>query len=312
MTTIDFNALMQEAKAAGTAVLPNGEYTVTVTETEATTASTGRPMIKLSLQVNAGSQHTGRKIRTQIVLTEDNPKALRMFFRNLRTFGIDDATVLGLSNVDNGLGHLASMLVGRAVVVKVSSREWPEGSGEYNNQVDAYKSLGGAAPVVGASPVASPIPGAPSPFPAPQAAAPIPGAPQFPTVAPTFAPQPAVAPQPGLGGPPPGQTVPPVPGPAHPTSVPPVASVPPAPVAAVAAPAPASAPDDAPVPGYEALWPVLTPEQKALVRQQFAGPATQPAAPAPAAASAVAAAPAPALPPMPQLPFGIPSPAPQA
>lgn len=291
MTTIDFNALLQEAKAAGTAVLPDGEYPVSVIETEAVTASTGRPMIKIKFQVLAGHPSAGKVVKSQIVLSEDNPKALRMFFRNMRAFGIDDATMIGLAGPNN-MATLASMMLSRQVIIKVSSREWPEGSGEYNNNVDNIKAYGAGTPAnTGPAPVGQPQPVAPGTG----FAAPVP--PQ---------PQPQPQPQPSLGGFLPGQAVPPTPVPPAAVPQPVAAAVPPP--APAPAPTPAAPPADVPVPGFEAMWPILTDEQKEMARaQQRANvpaaaqapqPAAQPAAPQPAPMT---------MPAMPPLPFGNPA-----
>src|SRR5690606_14825929 len=88
MTTIDWDALMKEASTAAAAI-PPGDYDMVITDAQVTTAqSSGRTMIKATLRVESGP-HQGRVISNNFVIVADNPNALRMFFRNMNSLGLD-------------------------------------------------------------------------------------------------------------------------------------------------------------------------------------------------------------------------------
>jgi hypothetical protein len=313
--SINFAALLQEANAASTAVLPKGDYPLTVTETDAIQSGTGKPMIKIKFVVSSGHQNQGTPVYTNLVLSEENPKALRMFFRNLAAFGITADVVSGLSNQPNGMATIASMMLGRQVFVTLGQREWPAGSNEWSNEVTAYKTLAGAGAVQAPAPAVPGMPGIQ--LPTPGAA---PGVPGFPVPQPQS--QPQMAGVPGMPGMPatPGFPQPQAPAPVQPQQMPqpqfPVPSLPPQPTAAPQMPQPsqpapqlaqvpqpaaapvATAPNDTPPPGFEAVWATMPPEAKAAIRAQMGGAATQ-ATPAPQTQPA----PNGAVPGMPTLPF---------
>lgn len=88
MTEIDFNKLLQDARQAA-APLPIGDYDMVVTDAQYVTSTTNRPMYKVKLKVETG-QYAGRALTNNFVVTLDNPQALRIFFRHMACFGLDE------------------------------------------------------------------------------------------------------------------------------------------------------------------------------------------------------------------------------
>lgn len=269
MTTFDFNTLLQRAKAAKFEAIPAGDYDVQIVEANATTASTGKPMIKVKMQVISGP-HANTKVFNQFVLSMDNEKALAMFFRHMKSFGLDDNFFMSLGQLTD-LGPVANALMSRQARVTLGIRQW---QGEDQNEVKSVKPLQGAVAPNGLPGAAIPQPGAmpaapgmvptPQPTPAPVTPAPVTPAPAAAAPAMPAAPAPApVAPAP---------VIPATPAPAP---VAPVAPVAPAPQPAeTQAPAPAPA---SPAPPAPVAQPA--PEVQQQVAQEQ--PTSQPAAPAP-------------------------------
>lgn len=242
MTVIDFGQLMKEA-GEGFQPVPTGPYNAEVTKATATTSSTGKPMIKVTLRI-VGGPHEGRQLFDQFVITAGNPNALAFFFEHMAAFGLDRAYFAQNPPMES----VAAALVGRQVMVSVGVREF---KGADRNEVQAYKPIAGGQ--VGVPVAATPTgfgPGAAAPAPVPQVApAPAPA----PVPAPPAPAAPAPAPQPA-----PAQAAPPAPAPVAP---PPAAIVPPpadiAPPQPAPAPAPVAAPAPVPAPAPEPAAPAV-------------------------------------------------------
>lgn len=179
--SINFSDLMKTAeKEGGFSLLPDGSYNVVVEKAQATTASTGKPMLKVTLVVTDGPSK-GRKLFTNHVLATDNPNALAMFFRNMGAYGLDKAfwNAPGAS-----LDGAAAIMVGRPVTADVGHKVY---QGEDRNEVKGVK-----PPAAGAASIMGPAVAAPT-VNIPQANVPS-GVPTVPTVAPTPTPEPATVP----------------------------------------------------------------------------------------------------------------------
>lgn len=131
MATMNWDQLAQTADDA-TKVLPEGEYRVKVRKAEATTASTGSPMIRLWLEP-LGTDRQNYAVLTQITLTVDNGFALRRWFQALDAFGLSKAW---LQDNDATLEMIAMALVGRYAKANITIEPW---KGEDRNKVDGYK-----------------------------------------------------------------------------------------------------------------------------------------------------------------------------
>jgi Protein of unknown function (DUF669) len=180
VTTIDFQKVIQDAKSASNEPLPIGDYDVEIAEATATTSSNDRPMIKVVMKVLDGP-HARRSLRTQFVMTLENPVALSIFFRHMKCFGLDEQFFLsGLNN----LGPVAQALQGRRANVTVKHREW---QGELQNEVSRIKPYTGAPKMVPSGPGGPVAPGAtPSPTFSTKTVPPAVTTPSVPSPQPTF------------------------------------------------------------------------------------------------------------------------------
>ena len=261
MTTIDFGKLMQDA-GEGFQPVPTGPYNVQVVKSSAVTSTTGKPMIKVQLQI-MGGPHDARRLFDQFVISADNANALSFFFEHMAAFGLDRSFFAANPSMD----VVAATLMNRQALVTVSIKQY---KGSDKNEVDSYRPIMGgqigavgAAPAFGPGPSAAPTPVAPppaAPIPvaapvapvAPAPVAPVAPAPIAPVAAPVVAPVAPPAPAPIA---PPAAIVPP------PAAIAPPAPVaPPQPVAEVAPPQPVAAPvaEAAPAPVAPPVAPVYT------------------------------------------------------
>lgn len=206
MTTIDFNALMAQAKTASFDALVAGDYDLQCTEATSKPASTGKEMVKARYKVLVGPS-AGRTVFNNYVISPESPTALAIFFRDMKSHGLDEAFFAQQPD----MARVAAAMVGRSVRMTLGVREWPEGSRQFRNEVKKVMPLVGGGlvgnvpmPGTGAAP-AVPQPGVPSGFgaqpvpqptatPAPQPVA-APVAPQ-PPAQPAAAPVPQPVPQP--------------------------------------------------------------------------------------------------------------------
>lgn len=212
--TFNWGELYAKAQTASNDPVPDGPYHVSIFSADATTSSTGRPMIKLTLRIEDG-QFQNRKLYTQIVLSPDNENALNIFFRNCAAFGIGADVITQFP--PGQLGPLAQMLHGRHANAIVGSREY---QGQNRNEVKSFTPIPGG---MAAQPMAQTMmPGAPMAG-QPMGMGGVISGPQGPVMAgqqpmptPVAAPAPAVAPAPAPAaswGPQSGEPVPTVAGP---------------------------------------------------------------------------------------------------
>ena len=173
MTEIDWSSLQKEAATAG--VLPDGPYNVIVTEANAVTSSTGKPMIKVKMRVTDGP-HKDKPVYGQFVISAESPIALRIFFQQMAAFGLDANFFAG----NPGMEIVAKNLTNRGVTVELGHREW---NGSDRNEIKNISPLQAGGPitpgVVTGPPSASPqtpsgppAPVAPSATPAAASSAP--------------------------------------------------------------------------------------------------------------------------------------------
>lgn len=169
---VNWGSLIEESKDAFS-ILPKGKYTVKVEKAEATTSSTNKLMFKIVFKVIAGPR-TGSTLFNNITLTQDNPKAVFMFFQNLSALGIPETFLK--SDPKPQPQQVAQKMIGAVVEVDVDHRPYQGVDRENIKSMTAVSSNG--APSFGPSAGISAPAGLPTPTVAP---APATGAP-----APTF------------------------------------------------------------------------------------------------------------------------------
>jgi hypothetical protein len=151
--------LQDQAEEATASVLPEHEYDVEVVKAEATKASTGSPMIKLTCDIVSGP-FKNKRLWTNVVLKSDSPGAMRMALKKLAGLGLSREW---LAENNPSTDMIARAIVGKHAVAKVVQREW---NNEKRNDIDTFKlSAEGATPappVVNNSPL-SPDMSAPAP-----------------------------------------------------------------------------------------------------------------------------------------------------
>lgn len=191
MSEIDWAALQKEADDI---LLPDGDYPLIVTDATAVTSSNGKPMIKLVFAVTEGPKKD-RKLWSQLVLSAENPIAIKMWFTQLAAFGLG-ADFFGTKPT---MEQVAAALKNRGVLATVGRREW---QGADRNQVDGYKIYTPAGPIPPGMILASQPPAAGPGLPASGLAVSTPTGPPIPTT-PTAPAPPAVSPSSTAPGTPP-------------------------------------------------------------------------------------------------------------
>lgn len=209
MTTKTWAELYAESGTASQQfeVLPVGTYPCVVDSAEATRATTGREMLKVKFKVVEGHPNAGRTIYNNIVLVEDNPTAMSIFFRHMRAMGISEAFWAN----NPPFSQIAVAIAGQQCKVSIKHREY---NGAMQPDVTNIAPPDGGTPLGGGAGGGAAVP----PPPIPRAAAP--ATPPPPPVAAAAAPPVPAAP------------------PAPPAAAAPVPPAPPVPPAAPAAPTP--------------------------------------------------------------------------
>lgn len=170
MTQYTFADILKDAEDAFKA-LPVGDYDVVVVEAEGLPSGGGKPMIKTKMQVLHGPA-AGKIVWNNFTISPENPQAVAIFMRHMMIFGITGDFFLSLppvvvGNKDNAtqIGSLiAPHLLGKQARLTLSQREWPEGSGQFRNNVDNIVPIpGGVAGGPGGESV--PTPNVPQPMP---------------------------------------------------------------------------------------------------------------------------------------------------
>lgn len=162
-----FNKAQEENKKY--AALPAADYDVVCVKSEATRTKDGRKdAFKLQLKVIDG-EHKGRILWDQLTVSEDNPKAMAVFFDR---FGAFDMTIENFFSKDPSNEEIAAGPLGKVIRVQVEVGEW---QGKANNNIKAYKkapdsALAAGARVYAEGPASSSGVPSPTPTPTPTAA----------------------------------------------------------------------------------------------------------------------------------------------
>lgn len=171
-SVVNWQQLMHEAEAAGANFnpLPNDHYDCVVVEAEPKTSNNGKLMYKLKFKVMAGP-HANRFIWDQLVVSTDNPNALKWFFQKAAALGCDAQYFA----TNPGPAAVAQNMLNRQVRLQVESGRMY--NGQVQTDVKNYVALGAAAPVQQAAPVQAAVPQQPM-APAPVVQQPVAPAPQ--------------------------------------------------------------------------------------------------------------------------------------
>jgi len=244
MADIPWDELMDAANDSDFAPIPQSDYDVKISATEATTSSTDKPMWKITCDVLNGP-HAGRKLFTQQTLTKDNPNALNIFFRQMAAAGL--TSEFFKTRPTNQ--QIADALLGRQFRAKVIVKDY---QGMPKNEIKQWNPPSAAASAGGPPPPAAQAPGGPPPPPASSSASP-PPAPA--ASAPPPPPPPAAAPPaaaPAAAAPPPPAPAPAAPPPPAPSEAQPQEPAAAAAPAAQAEPQPVTASAGPPAAGSDA------------------------------------------------------------
>ena len=121
MTTVNFADLVQKAGDAASRTnyepLPEGDYEFKVIDAQATTASTGKLMFKLTNEIQGGP-HSTRRVWDQWVVTPDNETAMNIFFGKAAAVGLTKEYWLASPTP----AQIEQSLVGRTFRGKVAIR----------------------------------------------------------------------------------------------------------------------------------------------------------------------------------------------
>jgi hypothetical protein len=167
MTEIDWAALQGAAKGQLDPI-PPGQYLCKVIDAQATQTQTGKPMFKVKFEVAEGPQ-SPRKVWNNFTVSEENPMALAIFFRQMEAMGLN--ANFFASKPSNA--QVAQALMNRQCMLTLGTRTW---------QGVEQNSVTGVAPPQGGGPIAPGVATGPA-TPLPTA-----GASPLPTAAPAATP----------------------------------------------------------------------------------------------------------------------------
>jgi hypothetical protein len=142
--------------------LPDGDYELKIVKVEAVTTSTGKPMFKVTNEVQGGP-YANRKVWDNLVVTHDNPTAMNMFFMKVIAMGLTKPFFE--SNPTDA--QIEQALTGRTFRANLGLRTY---EGKDSNEIKKYYSGQAAAPAPSTAGAAVPPP---PPAPAPAPASPI-------------------------------------------------------------------------------------------------------------------------------------------
>jgi Protein of unknown function (DUF669) len=155
---ISWSDMLAEADAGGSNYdpLPVGDYTVVIDEASHTTSQSGKLMFKTKMKVEGGP-HNGRLVWNQFVISPESPKALGIFFSQMKALGLGKDFFEAQPSED----VVVNSLVGKRANVTVGQREW---QGQMRNEIKSIKPSGDAsstaAPATPSTPATPPSPSA--------------------------------------------------------------------------------------------------------------------------------------------------------
>lgn len=120
MASFDWGALMEKS-GGDFEIIPNGQYAASVTKCEPKTSKNGKLMFMTTFKIIAGN-HTGRTIINNIVLSPENPNAVRAFFINLQNLGVGPEFLKQTPAPEPA--QIAAKMVGAQAIIEVGQHEY--------------------------------------------------------------------------------------------------------------------------------------------------------------------------------------------
>lgn len=161
MSTIQWSEMVKQAgdSAASTNYepLPDGDYELKVMTAQATMTKTGKVMFKVTNEVQGGP-YAKRRVWDQLVVTEDNPKAMDMFFMKASAMGL--GRTFWESNPSNA--QIEQALAGRTFRATLGKRTY---NGTDSNEIRRYypaQAVDASAPTIPGASVPPPPPAPPA------------------------------------------------------------------------------------------------------------------------------------------------------
>jgi len=147
MPSTSWSDLLEQAEAEGFSgkLIDQGTYTATVEQTNTGTTQNGKAQAGIMWRIDDGGPFDRATVWDNVVLTPDNPKAMKVFFSKWAAMGISTDVFKTLPEGASALAALADLVKGVRCEIKVSHREW---NGETKMNVFPQK-------VVTSSPAAS-------------------------------------------------------------------------------------------------------------------------------------------------------------
>jgi hypothetical protein len=140
--------------------LPDGDYELKIVKVESVITSTGKPMYKVTNEVQGGP-YANRKVWDNLVVTHDSPSAMNMFFMKVIAMGLTKPFFE--SNPTDA--QIEQALTGRTFRANLGLRTY---EGKDSNEIKRYyKGQETAAPSSTPGAAVPPPPPAPAPAPAP-------------------------------------------------------------------------------------------------------------------------------------------------
>jgi hypothetical protein len=169
--SMNWKDLIDEAGGIDFTPVPAGTYNVVADKAEATTASTGKPMVKVVFKIEDGPQ-AGRLIYNNFVVSSDNPNALKFFFKHMAVFGMSTE----FFDMNPSMGQVAGQVQGKRCQVMLDPPREYGGSMQNGNVKAVMPPLGGSGGGIGLN-VGAPVPMSGPAIPAAPVVAPVQEAP---------------------------------------------------------------------------------------------------------------------------------------
>lgn len=117
--------LLKQAEAEGftSRLVDQGQHNAVVEQTNHKRTSTGKPQVGVMYRI-VGGAFDGATLWDNIILTADNPKAMKIWFEKWRALGVSIDDFSTLPSGEAAMPVLADMVIGRAAVIQVTHEEW--------------------------------------------------------------------------------------------------------------------------------------------------------------------------------------------
>jgi len=160
MPSTSWSDLLEQAEAEGFSgkLIDQGTYTATVEQTNTGTTQNGKAQAGIMWRLDDdGGPFARATVWDNIVLTPDNPKAMKVFFSKWAAMGVTTDDFKSLPEGASALPMLADKVAGVRCKIKVSHREW---NGEKKMNVFPQKVVTDSpavAPSAAVPPAANPL-----------------------------------------------------------------------------------------------------------------------------------------------------------